>query len=185
MSWGFKMEKSHTKNKGKLIRNNTKLNYFNSVEIFKIFKDNNFNDLQNFIRINGINAVDRYGRNILINCIIENKTEWAKKILKEANDLDINSQDCNGWTALHFSVQENNETIAKILLDSGAIVDQMDGYGNTPLCKAVFNSRGKGDMINLLLSYGANKDLKNNSGVSPWELANTIANFNVKDFFIN
>jgi len=37
-------------------------------------------------------------------------------------------------------------------------------------------------MIRLLLLYGADKKLKNNHGVSPEDLANKIANYDMKPF---
>jgi ankyrin repeat protein len=51
-----------------------------------------------------------------------------------------------------------------------------------PLSHAVFESRGRGEMIRLLLSFGADKALKNKHGVSPENLARTIANYDVSIF---
>jgi ankyrin repeat protein len=81
---------------------------FNSKDMFSIFYDNDFNVFQKFVRDNGIDSVDRDGRNILLNCIIENKTDWALDIIKNIKELDINSQGKDGFSALHFAVQEHN-----------------------------------------------------------------------------
>jgi ankyrin repeat protein len=62
-------------------------------------------------------------------------------------------------------------------------VDARDKHGNTPLSKAVFYSQGSGEMISLLLRWGADRDLKNNYGVSPVGLARSIANYDVARFF--
>jgi uncharacterized protein len=43
---------------------------------------------------------------------------------------------------------------------------------------------GKGEMIRLLLDAGADRNLKNSSGVSPLELAATIGNYDVRQLFI-
>jgi ankyrin repeat protein len=72
--------------------------------------------------------------------------------------------------------------MAKLLLDHGAAADAQDAHGNTPLSHAVFESRGRGEMIRLLLSFGADKALKNKHGVSPENLARTIANYDVSIF---
>ncbi len=45
---------------------------------------------------------------------------------------------------------------------------------------AVFESQGRGEMIKILLAAGADRNRKNNHGVSPAELAASIANFDVK-----
>ena len=55
-----------------------------------------------------------------------------------------------------------------------------DVYGNTALWRAAFESRGQGAMLKLLLAHGANPDQPNHSGMSPRQLAETIANFDVK-----
>jgi hypothetical protein len=59
----------------------------------------------------------------------------------------------------------------RILLRAGARVDAPDTRGNTPLWRAVFESRGRGDTIQALLAAGANPDLPNQSGVTPGQLA--------------
>ena len=92
---------------------------------------------------------------------------------------------CNmQWTPLHFACQNYDFESVKLLLDNGSEIDPIDNYGNSPLFKAIFNCRNnKGDLIKYLIEKGAQSNLKNHSGVSPVDLANNIANFNIKDFF--
>lgn len=61
-------------------------------------------------------------------------------------------------------------------------VDAQDAFGNTPLFRAVFNSRGQGETVEELLRAGANPDLPNHSGVTPRGLAHSIANYDVAQF---
>ena len=70
-----------------------------------------------------------------------------------------------------------------MLLDASARVDATDSHGNTPLFRATFESRGNGDMIELLRTRGADPRVSNQSGVTPVELARTIANFDVAQFY--
>ena len=102
-----------------------------------------------------------------------------------SSGADPNLQDRDGFSALHFAAQDYKLSAAQMLLRTGAKVDLRDSYGNTPLSRAVFNSRGRGDMIKLLLQHGADPLVKNNHEVSPLDLANTIANYDVKQFFSN
>lgn len=95
---------------------------------------------------------------------------------------DVNARDSKGEVALHFAAREHHPGIVRALLDAGATVDSQDNEGNTPLGNAVYESRGRGDVIQLLVARGAAKDLKNNHGVSPIELAKMIANYDVKQF---
>ncbi len=69
------------------------------------------------------------------------------------------------------------------LLDAGASVDVENTYGNTPLFVAVLNSRGRGDIIGLLRSRGADPLHVNASGQTPVGLARLIANYDVAQFF--
>ena len=80
---------------------------------------------------------------------------------------------------VHFAAQEGHTEVARVLLRGGAAVDARDSFGNTPLWRAVFESRGRGDTIKVLLAAGANPDLPNESGVSPRQLAERIANLDV------
>ena len=97
--------------------------------------------------------------------------------------IDINKQDKNGWSALHYAVNFGYYNLAQDLVKNGASIDVQDTFGNTPLWRAVFNFRDDGKIITLLLKHGANKDLKNKSGVSPAELAHSIANYPVAKYF--
>ena len=72
-----------------------------------------------------------------------------------------------------------------LLLERGAIVDAPDKHGNTPLNRAVYNSKGRGEVIALLRAAGANATLNNRYGISPLSMALTISNYNVRQFFVD
>lgn len=117
----------------------------------------------------------------LYEIVLDNDIDKVKKAL---SDCDINEQEEeSGYTALHYCAQNQYVDIAKLLIKKGAKVDVKDSYGNTPLFKAVFFSKGNTEMINLLLKNGANPDAENKSGVSPKELAENIRSFDVTECF--
>ncbi len=97
---------------------------------------------------------------------------------------DLSAQDNRGWTPLHFAAQNHSVDVVQLLLGAGASVDAEDAYGNTPLFRAVFESRGRGEIIVLLVRAGADKHKKNKHGVSPADLADKIANFDVKQWLV-
>lgn len=116
----------------------------------------------------------------LMEAVLTNQPEMVRVLLDAG--VDVNAGDNEGWTALHFAAQDFLLNIAGELLSRGANVDALDLNGNTPLWRAVFNSRGRSEMIRLLLTHGANKDLPNKTGVSPSRLAASITNFDVARF---
>jgi ankyrin repeat protein len=127
-----------------------------------------------------INSVDEDGRTPLIHSAIDELSEMVSLLLSHGADVTVH--DGIGYTALHYAGQTYNADIAQLLLEKGANVDAKDSYGNTPLFRAVFNSRGRGEVIKQLLAFGADKSLKNNHDVSPYNLAKTIGNYNVVQF---
>jgi len=102
-----------------------------------------------------------------------------------ASGADVSLADDTQWTPLHFAAQASSESVAAALLKAGAPVDPRDSQGNSPLFRAVFNSRGDGALIGLLRQHGANPNLENLHGVSPLVLARRIASSPVAQFFVD
>jgi ankyrin repeat protein len=96
---------------------------------------------------------------------------------------DLDAQDKNGWTALHFAAQEGDAEVVELLIAAGASLNVRDKYGNTPLFRAVMSYRGVGDVPAIFIRHGAGRDVANDSGVTPRELAGMIANYDVRKFF--
>ncbi|WP_318676850.1 ankyrin repeat domain-containing protein [Treponema sp.] len=119
----------------------------------------------------------------LINAVLKNDIEEISRILAKQNKEEINFQDKNGFTALHYAIQDNKYEIAIKLLDSGADFEIPDKYGNTAIIRAVASFRGDGRIIELLLSKGADFNKKNNYGISAIEHARNVANYNITQFF--
>jgi uncharacterized protein len=128
-----------------------------------------------------VNEVDRDGRTALHHAAIHGDL-GAVELLLEAG-AQPNISDSDGWTPLHFAAAAYHVPVAEALLRAGAAVDHEDAHGNTPLFRAVFESRGRGDMIRLLRAHGADASHINRHGVSPASLAATIANYDVGKWF--
>jgi len=128
---------------------------------------------------------DEYGRTKLHYVVVDEPANSHRSLISEliASGFDPNQKDNQGWTPLHFAAQEWSEEAAKTLLENGAEVDITDSNGNTPLWRAVFSSRGRGELIKLLLVSGADPNKQNQSGVSPRSLADTISNYDITQYF--
>lgn len=125
-----------------------------------------------------VNIFDREGRTPIIHASIKCSIPVAEWLV--ANGANINHQDRNGWTALHFAVQENRQDMVGFLLKSGAAVGIRDSHGNSPLWGAVFNARGHYEIVNILLAHKADPTSKNNANRSPLDFATQIGDETLK-----
>ena len=82
-------------------------------------------DIVNVLLANGANANAEAGNNRtpLACAVLGNHGEIVKIILRNAGDVDINTQFGTGGTLLHLAVQEGRYAIADILLSNGANVN--------------------------------------------------------------
>eukprot|EP00397_Hematodinium_sp_SG-2012_P067543 GEMP01105162.1.p1 GENE.GEMP01105162.1~~GEMP01105162.1.p1 ORF type:complete len:194 (+),score=26.22 GEMP01105162.1:61-642(+) len=62
--------------------------------------------------------------------------------------VDVNIQDENDWTPLHWACQDNKKDVAERLLDCGAFPNTVDKFGCSPLMLAAFN--GHAELVKLL-----------------------------------
>ena len=124
------------------------------------------------IRESDVDILDGEARTPLIHAARYGKMEIVSYVLSAR--ANINHQDRNGSSALHFAVQERHLKIVEYLLAQGAAVDAKEEHGNTPLWRAVFDARGTYDLVRLLVSYKADPSSKNNSGNSPLDFATQI-----------
>jgi ankyrin repeat protein len=127
-----------------------------------------------------VDALDRESRTPLFYAVKDGDTAVVAELIRQG--ANVNAQDKNLETPLHFAAREYWPGVAELLLKSGAGVDARDAQGNTPLSRAVFEPKGRGQVIKLLLSFGANRALKNSHGVSPEDLAKSIGSYDVSSF---
>lgn len=125
--------------------------------------------------------MDRAGRSPLHYASADDDLATVLRLLAEGASPD--AQDKQGFTPLHFACLEYSVATAFALLDGGASVDVENRFGNTPLSVAVFESRGRGELIELLRSHGADPLHANKSGQTPVGLARLIGNYDVAQFF--
>jgi len=121
------------------------------------------------------------GRSPLHYAALKDDAREVRRLIAEGEAPD--SSDSQGFTPLHLAAQEHAMAAAAALIDLGATVDQINCFGNTPLFVAVFNSRGRPEMINLLRSHGADPLHSNGSGQTPVGLAKLIGNYGVAGYF--
>lgn len=123
----------------------------------------------------GVDASDSYLRTALIWATFYDNISLLSWLID--NGANVNHQDRNGYSALHFAGQEKRFECAKLLISKGANLELVDLHGNTSLWTAVFNSRGDTRLVKLYVQHGANLDHVNKYQRTPRQLAETIGGF--------
>lgn len=129
--------------------------------MFELFDEDDFTKVISFVDKYGCDFVDRDGRNLLMNFIVEGKSTFAIELIKQykMNGLNLDLQDDSGWTALHFAAQENSPEIIELLAGSKANLNIQEENGRTPLFIAIFDRNDKSAIT--LLENGADITVNN------------------------
>jgi ankyrin repeat protein len=125
----------------------------------------------------GVDAADGYLRTSLLWATFFNNITLLNWLIDKGANL--NHQDRNGDSALHFAGQEKRLACAELLIDKGANLELSNLYGNTPLWTAIFNSRGDTTLVRLFIQQGANLDHLNKNQKTPRQIAEIIAGFDL------
>lgn len=140
-------------------------NIFDEVDMLDVLVEGNVDVLDAFIHQYGLNSINEEARGILAICILEGRTDLALYLINETN-INLNQADRNGYTPLHFAVQENNYSVVEALIRKKAVIDPIDKFGNTPLYKFV-TEKVNINITKVLLEHGANLTVENSFGYSP------------------
>lgn len=140
-------------------------NIFDEVDMLDVLVEGNVDVLDAFIHQYGLNSINEEARGILAICILEGRTDLALYLINETN-INLNQADRNGYTPLHFAVQENNYSVVEALIRKKAVIDPIDKFGNTPLYKCV-TEKVNINITKVLLEHGANITVENSFGYSP------------------
>ena len=121
-----------------------------------------------------LNRLDKFKRSLLQKAIAEGKWDVAEDLI--AQGIDVNNQDSYGSTALHELCRKaDNVELIEQVLKAGGNPNLRDLDDMSPLYMAVDRDCGecgeKYKIIELLLKYGADKDLLCANGTTPAERA--------------
>jgi ankyrin repeat protein len=119
-----------------------------------------------------VNLTDADGRTPLMHAVLaaDADPDVVRLLIERGASLDATDRD-QRWTALHFAARDQNESLARVLLDAGAAVDPVDVFGNTPLWRSVMDPSPGTAVKELLIERGADPKRTNRHGISPLDLA--------------
>ena len=165
----------------------------NIDELKVVLLHNPLNEIDAALKGFDVGSFDKYGNNILHYYVksSESINIPAESIIQLFIDygIDINTRQSRmpKRTALQLAVMNKSKHVFDMLINKGADVNTLDGDGNVALSDALFWYRGDdgdGYFIETLIAKGARNDIENNYGVTPRGLADTVANYDLKKFFV-
>uniref|UniRef100_A0A3P8VI36 CASK interacting protein 2 n=1 Tax=Cynoglossus semilaevis TaxID=244447 RepID=A0A3P8VI36_CYNSE len=104
------------------------------------------------------------------------------KLLSSNKRLNINFQDCDGFSALHHAALTGTTDMISVLIQAQAMVDIRDTNGMRPLHYASW--QGKGDCVLTLLRAGASVNAVSLDGQIPLHLAAQYGHFEVSEMLL-
>lgn len=100
----------------------------------------------------------------LLQAIAQNNLFKINQLINSGIDINNNDDLIEKNSYLHWAVLYSTEDVIKYLLDNGANVNIQNKNGSTPLHDAVYK-RKNANIIEILLLYKANVNLKANDGI--------------------
>ena len=97
-------------------------------EVFSIIRAGTYALYEKSIVGVDIDCCNEYKQNLLQEAIAACKNDIAKDLINR--NIDLNHQDSNGQTPLHYCAQYLNIEIARLLLSKNADINIEDAYGN-------------------------------------------------------
>ncbi len=121
-----------------------------------------------------VNYTKSFGSTPLIDAAYNEHADVVSLLLQRG--ADVNSVDCDGWSALHCAAWHDlSGRCVELLLRAGADVDARNTNGATPLHCAVWSNNE--EAVRALLAAGTGRDLKPWGGPwkdnTPFDLANS------------
>jgi uncharacterized protein len=98
-------------------------------------------------------------------------------------DLDLDTPEADGSTALHWATFMVDHGLVKALLDAGATPNITNHYGSSPLSEAV--KLGDLDLVSMLLDAGADPDSPNQDQQTALMLASFIGSIDIASLLID
>ena len=114
-------------------------------------------------------ALENYRHNSILEIAVMNNDVSQVQELLNNQKIDINYQNKDGRTALHFAAAQDNNRIAQLLLEHGANITTADWQGWTPLHVAV--DANAFAVVKTLIDHKANLFTENVEGKTPQDYA--------------
>lgn len=141
-------------------------------DIFQAIRLNEAEVYQIMIEQVDIDILDEDGQNLLDEAIFRERTSIGLDLI--TRKINVNQQDQNGSTPLHYAAMYGNFRLAEAAIKAGGDPNVRNESGNNALWTAVFHARGEYEIVELYKKAGADAQSKNKAGRSPLDLAKQL-----------
>ena len=97
------------------------------------------------------------------------------RLLLDGRTDDIEAPDECGRTRLHRAVNRGADHAVAALLMTGADLNSVDAWGNTPLWLAIYHHRAGSTIAETLIAHHADPHVENRHGISALQLAHALS----------
>ena len=138
------------------------------------------------VTVDSINSFDEHGFTPLMNAAATGDLITAKRLIDDGADINIHSQDAykESETALGKALINgdilNSLQIAKLLILSGAQVNDANAYGSRPihLIMRITEKNNRKNMLDMLIAAGADINAQDNNGETMMHLTANTNDYN-------
>lgn len=113
-----------------------------------------------------VNTLNSKGESPLMLAAFKGQKDIVERLIKKGADVNK-----TGWTPLHYAASSGQLAIISLLLEYHAYIDAESPNGTTPLMMAAMY--GTGEAVDLLVTEGADAQLKNQQGMTALQFAET------------
>lgn len=142
------------------------------MDLFGIVASNSEKEFYSAINKSNINVVNEFGQNLLHEAVANNSTKLGLELIRRG--IDVNHQDSEGSTPLHYAGMHQTEELARAILEAGGNPSIKDVFGNNALAAAVVHPQRNDKIVKMMFQHGADPRSKNKAGVSPLDFAKQI-----------
>ena len=117
------------------------------------------------------NYIQQFVQNLDNLNIIRKRSQILTMLEKHKVDINVQDPTYRNYTALIYQTEMHHIILVRTLLNAGADPNILDDFGENAVFKVLIQPEVNIDMLDLLITKGARKDIKNKFGQTPLMIA--------------
>jgi len=152
---------------------------YKNDQSYPSFRSLRTDDVDGFLKKveSNINITGNHGQSLLQEAIAVPRYGHARALIESG--VNLNNQDADGKTVLHYAIDSLRgkgdpaevEELVGSILEKGGSPNIVDKFGNPPIWTAALLPKKNFNIIKTLIKFGADPNIKNNSGKSAIDFA--------------